>query len=124
MMLLSGCAPSNNIVSTRSAPSPNAISVKQEMHDIVAAANLALREVRLARTAGGVLKAEVEILNNTSATQRMAYRFEWFDPTGVRIESMQSQLLPGSVAPGGVQTLTSVAPSEKASDFRLQMLRR
>lgn len=123
-LLLAGCAPSNNIVSTRSAPSPNAVSVKQEMHDIVAAANLTLGEVRLARTPGGVLKAEVELLNNTSATQRMAYRFEWFDPTGVRIESMQSQLLPGSVPPGGVQTLTSVAPSEKASDFRLQMLRR
>jgi hypothetical protein len=122
--MLGACAPSNNIVTTRTTPSPNAIAVSQQLNDMVAATNLKLGEVRLSRTQGGVLKAEVELMNQTSYTQRMAYRFEWFDASGVRIDSMQSQLLVGSVAPGGVQTLTSVAPSEKASDFRLQMLRR
>lgn len=124
VMAVAPACTSTNRVATRSEPSVNAIPVRQDIRDAAGAANLHLVETRLSRTPGGVLKAEVEVSNETRSIQSALYRFEWFDAAGSRIESMQSQQLPISVNPGAVAILRSVAPSEAATDFRLQMLRR
>ena len=119
-----GCSPSTNRATTRAEPSQNVVPVRLDIRDAAAAANLQLVETRVSRTPGGVLKAEVEISNELRSVQRAVYRFEWFDRAGSRIESMQSQQLPISVDPGAVAILRSIAPSEAATDFRLQLLRR
>ena len=121
--LLVGCSPKTNISTTKSGPSPSATTLNSRLRDELGRINLSLVETRLNRTPGGVLKAEVELTNNTTSIQRALYRFEWFDGNGALIESMQSQQMPFAVNPGAVYTLKSVAPSEAAKDFRLQVLR-
>ena len=121
--MLAGCAPKTNISTTKSGASPSAVPLNSRLRDELGRINLSLVESRLNRTPGGVLKAEVELTNNTTSIQRALYRFEWFDENGARIDSMQSQQMPFSVDPGAVYTLKSVAPSEAAKDFRLQVLR-
>ena len=120
---LAGCAPKTNISTTKSGASPSAVTLNSRLRDELGRINLSLVESRLSRTPGGVLKAEVELTNNTTSIQRALYRFEWFDENGARIDSMQSQQMPFAVDPGAVYTLRSVAPSEAAKDFRLQVLR-
>jgi len=121
--LLVGCSPKTNISTTKSGPSPSATTLNSRLRDELGRINLSLVETRLNRTPGGVLKAEVELTNNTTSIQRALYRFESFDGNGALIESMQSQQMPFAVNPGAVYTLKSVAPSEAAKDFRLQVLR-
>ncbi|MFN9991891.1 MAG: YcfL family protein [Phycisphaerales bacterium] len=122
--LFAGCAKKTNIATTKSQPSASAVPVRQDIRDSLGAARLELIEVRMNPTPGGVMKAEVEFSNNTSSIQRITYKFEWFDAAGSRIESMQSQTLPLAVNPGEIKVIRSVAPSESATDFRLQVLRR
>ncbi len=117
------CSPKTNISTTKSGPSPSAVTLNSRLRDELGRINLSLVETRLNRTPGGVLKAEVELTNNTTSIQRALYRFEWFDENGATIDSMQSQQMPFAVNPGAVYTLKSVAPSEAAKDFRLQVLR-
>lgn len=123
MMASQGCAPKTNISTTKSGPSASAIPLNSRLRDELGRINLSLVESRITRTPGGVLKAEVELTNNTTSIQRALYRFEWFDQNGSIIQSMQSQQMPFAVDPGAVYTLRSVAPSEAATDFRLQVLR-
>lgn len=120
---LAGCSPKTNISTTKTGASPSAVALNSRLRDELGRINLSLVESRLNRTPGGVLKAEVELTNNTTSIQRALYRFEWFDENGALIESMQSQQMPFAVNPGAVYTLKSVAPSEAAKDFRLQVLR-
>ena len=120
---LAGCSPKTNISTTKAGASPSAVTLNSRLRDELGRVNLSLVESRLNRTPGGVLKAEVELTNNTTSIQRALYRFEWFDGNGALIESMQSQQMPFAVNPGAVYTLKSVAPSEAAKDFRLQVLR-
>jgi uncharacterized protein YcfL len=122
--LVAGCAKRTNIATTKTQPSASAVPVRQDIRDALGAARLELIEVRMNPTPGGVMKAEVEFSNNTSSIQRITYKFEWFDAAGSRIESMQSQTLPLAVNPGEIKVIRSVAPSESATDFRLQVLRR
>lgn len=122
--LVAGCAKKTNIATTKTQPSASAVPVRQDIRDALGAARLELIEVRMNPTAGGVMKAEVEFSNNTSSIQRITYKFEWFDAAGSRIESMQSQTMPLVANPGEIKVIRSVAPSESATDFRLQVLRR
>lgn len=122
--LVAGCAKKTNIATTKTQPSASAVPVRQDIRDALGAARLELIEVRMNPTPGGVMKAEVEFSNNTSSIQRITYKFEWFDAAGSRIESMQSQTMPLVANPGEIKVIRSVAPSESATDFRLQVLRR
>lgn len=124
VMALAACAPSTNRATTRSGPSPSAVSLSQEVRDSIGASRLRLVEARLNNTPGGVLKAEVEVSNETKDYQTIVYRFEWFDGDGSRVESVQSQQISTTVDPGAVAVLRSIAPSEAAKDFRLQVFRR
>ena len=82
---------------------------------------LQLGAIATATNAGGLMAAQVTA--STSATQPRAidYRFEWLDANGQVIPSVLSRDLRLTLYPGATQTLSCVAPSPSAVDFRLHL---
>ncbi|MGN0852590.1 MAG: YcfL family protein [Kiritimatiellia bacterium] len=75
-------------------------------------------DVRLTRTGSQQLTLQANVVNNTDAVVRMAYRTVWLDAAGAEIPSAVSTWLPISAAPREVVGLKSTAPAPNAVDFR------
>jgi hypothetical protein len=75
-----------------------------------------IEEVRCTTT-GDLMKIDVVVHNDESDVERLLYKFRWMDAEGMRAadeESWKPVLLYGNSR----QTLTTVAPTPKARDFR------
>jgi uncharacterized protein YcfL len=75
-----------------------------------------IEEVRCTTT-GDLMKIDVVVHNDESDVERVLYKFRWMDAEGMRAadeESWKPVLLYGNSR----QTLTTVAPTPKARDFR------
>jgi len=122
-LLAGGCTRAVNVTTTRQTPSAASVPFRTDVNDALGKAQLRLAEVRVDRSPGGPLRAQVDVSNETSRVKRFSYKFEWLDAAGVLIYSTQSTWIPASVPPGGIATIRSVAPTDAAADFRLQVLR-
>lgn len=68
-------------------------------------------------TSGDLLKVDVVIHNDESDVERLLYKFRWSDAEGMRAaeeESWKPMLMYGNSR----QTITTIAPTPKARDFR------
>ena len=110
-----------NTVSTREGPSASSVPYIKQINDSIDSIFLNATDVRRVLTPGGVLKAQVDIANDDFRTRRFAYRFEWLDQAGTVLESRLSSWEQKEIPSGGMTTLSSVAPSKTATDFRLQV---
>lgn len=75
-----------------------------------------LEEIRCTTT-GDLLKVDVIVYNDESDVERLMYKFRWADAEGMRAadeESWKPLLLHGNSR----QTVTTIAPSPKARDFK------
>lgn len=77
-----------------------------------------------AMTPGGVLKAQVELVNRTKSLTRFAYRFEWFDANGMQINNVLSgALIPDQIEGGESKFISALAPTPACKDFRLKLMK-
>ena len=66
----------------------------------------------------GLLRIDADLKNDGRQERRIAYRFRWLDQNGMRAtedESWKPLLIYGKT----IYTVTTTAPSQDASDFRL-----
>jgi len=119
---LSGCGTVNS-VSTRGTTASTSIPYTQQINDALSGLFLKAKDVRLVRTPGDVLKAQVDIANDGLATRHFSYKFDWLDQDGTTIDSKLSTWQQKEIAAGGMDTITAVAPIPQATDFRLQVRR-
>ena len=110
-----------NTVSTRTAPAETAIPYVTQVNDALSGLSLKAKDVRLVRTPGGVLKAQIDVANDDLRTRSFNYRIDWIDQSGTVIDAQTSVWQPRSVASGGMVTISAVAPSPLATDFRMQV---
>jgi uncharacterized protein YcfL len=82
---------------------------------------LTAKEVRMNRTPGGPMEVQVDVENNGFDYKTFAYRFDWVDASGNVIESQTSVWKATNVPSGGSTVIRSVAPTDTAADFRLQV---
>ena len=72
--------------------------------------------------AGGLLKIQAKIVNNTNSYCMVNYKFTWFDKDGMEFDSTTSKwqniVLEGREA----KFISAVAPSENVADFSLKLL--
>ena len=80
---------------------------------------LPVSRVTTARQNDRRLKVQISLENVITATQVVAYKFEWFDPSGMAAPDSfwQQQVVPS----GGTLILESSAPSVKHDNFRLTL---
>jgi hypothetical protein len=119
---IAGCG-TVNTTSTRTEPAKTAVTAQTRVNDLLTEIFLSCKEVRMQPTKGGPLEVQVDVENNGFSYRTFAYRFDWVDASGSVIPSMTSQWKSTNVPSGGSTVIRSVAPSESATDFRLQVRR-
>lgn len=110
LALLAGCA-------TPPPPAPGSAASK-----VVSLGNMKNIEVRAMRVAreNGFLTVNVQLENTSSYNKQMYYRFAWLGNDGFPVADAESWK---SVTLDGTQTsyLPAIAPTPKATDFRLEV---
>jgi uncharacterized protein YcfL len=112
-----------NTTSTRTAPATSAVDATTRVNDLLQQIFLTAKEVRMNRTKGGPMEVQVDVENNGFQYRSFAYRFDWVDAAGNVIASQTSVWKSTNVPSGGSTVIRSVAPTEEAADFRLQIRR-
>lgn len=122
-LALAACG-SVNTVGTRSAPSTDVVSpLQSRINDALTDLYLHCTGARMSRTHGGPLQAQVDVANNDFRYRNFAYRFTWLGPNGNTIAWPMSVWKPAVIASGGSMTLISIAPTDAARDFSLEIRR-
>ena len=117
---VSGCG-SVNTTYTRTTPADSAISAQTRVNDLFQQFFLTAKEVRMNRTKGGPMEVQIDVENNGFAYKTFSYRFDWVDTAGNVIPSQLSVWKVTNVPSGGSTVIRAIAPSDDASDFRLQL---
>ncbi|HHT9160030.1 MAG TPA: YcfL family protein [Candidatus Brocadiaceae bacterium] len=73
-------------------------------------------------TPGGFLQVQIEVLNQKNSMQNFSYRFEWFDMNGVLINTPTSVWIPRQIEGQETLSITAVAPTTTAKDFRVKFM--
>ena len=120
--VVTGCG-TVNTTSTRTGPADSAVEATTKVNNLLQQIFLTAKEVRMNRTKGGPMEVQVDVENNGFQYRSFAYRFDWVDASGNVISSMQSQWKSTNVPSGGSTVIRSVAPTDDAKDFRLQVRR-
>ncbi len=83
-------------------------------------------DVRESRVNGDVMKVQVEIVNNNLRPGNMDYKFEWFDESGMIVNTTGAGGGWRSfvIQTGEQMSLTDIAPNDRCKDFRLKIERR
>lgn len=119
-LLVASCG-SVNTTYTRTTPADSAIAAQTRVNDLFQQIFLTAKEVRMNRTKGGPMEVQIDVENNGLSYKTFSYRFDWVDPAGNVISSQLSVWKQTNVPSGGSTVIRAVAPSDDASDFRLQL---
>jgi len=80
--------------------------------------------VNQAMTAGGLLKVQAEIMNQSRYQKKFNYRWEWFDQNGMQVSTPGTDVLIPVVIEGKESKFISgLAPTPACQDFRLKLIR-
>ena len=80
-------------------------------------------EIRTGTTADGKnIKIQLEVMNRSRDIGRVSYLVEWFDESGMKIE-IPSTWRPLTIPPAKIESITAVAPTANAKDFRISLQR-
>ena len=119
-LLAAGCG-SVNTTYTRTTPADSAILAQTRVNDLFQQFFLTAKEVRMNRTKGGPMEVQIDVENNGFDYKTFSYRFDWVDTAGNVIPSQLSVWKVSNVPSGGSAVIRAIAPSDDASDFRLQL---
>ncbi len=70
---------------------------------------------------GGLMKAQVTVRNVKRADLKMAYRFQWFNASGMEVSTSAQPWLEKILIGGEVVYLSSVSPNPTCKDFKILM---
>ena len=78
--------------------------------------------VNTVTTPAGFLKIQMEVQNLTRSLKSCTYRIEWFDEHAMIINSVTAAALPLALEGGETKSITAIAPTPMAKDFRIKFL--
>lgn len=122
VLSLCGCG-SVNTTYTRTTPADTSIPARTQVNDLLTQIFLKAGEVRMFPSKGGPLEVQVDVINDGFSYRSFSYRFDWVDRSGNVIPSQTSVWKSASVPSGSSVVIRSIAPTETATDFRLQVRR-
>lgn len=70
---------------------------------------------------GDILKIQVMLQNTTPFQQRIIYKFEWYDMTGMLVDTPLSTWQARTLEGKETITVTGVAPTPQTKDFKLKL---
>jgi uncharacterized protein YcfL len=120
-----GCHDNSVNTTQRTEPTfhPTPVADKRIIFDQQLADIATVTGVRQATVSGDMLKIQVDITNLKTNPTSFNYKFEWYDPAGMIIESPLSTWQSQTIEGRETVALTGVAPTPTAKDFILKLQR-
>jgi uncharacterized protein YcfL len=117
-----GCKSVNTVERKTPTYDANVIEDKRVETDNFLSDKAKILQVRQADV-NGLLKIDVEILNDKAWSGNFDYKFEWFDDVGMPVDSPTSVWTTAHVQPRETISVDAIAPNPKCKDFRLKLQR-
>jgi uncharacterized protein YcfL len=122
-LAVAGCHNSMNSVENAQKEGQRAMIADQRVvTDTGLNKNVSVVGLNTAMTPGGLLKVQAELLNRSRSLQRFSYRFEWFDASGMQIDTVMTAVIADQIEGGESKFISAVAPIPACKDFRLKLL--
>lgn len=123
MPLGNGCRTTNTYSRADSAPEKNVVDDKRIIWDPLLGFRAQVLEIIESETASGFPKVQVEIRNNGFFRKRFEYRFEWFDESGIQVESSSRAYQVQEILGRERVYISGTAPTRDVKDFKLKLIR-
>lgn len=123
LALVSGCATNVNTVErAQSQATPNYVADKRVITDSTLGGLIRIVSVNESTVSGNLKKVQVVLENAKDNTRRVNYKFEWTDQDGMATNGIVQSWQPLVFAGRESLTVSSVAISPKAVDFKLKLV--
>jgi len=123
LLAVSGCKTSvNSVENAQKEGQRQMVSDSRVITDGSLANKVSIVGVNQTMTPGGLLKVQVELLNKTRSYQSFSYRFEWFDASGMQMNSLSPAVIGSSIEGKESKFVSAVAPTAACKDFRLKLI--
>lgn len=119
---ISSCASVNTVERETTIGTRQMVADKRVITDETLENKVNIIGVNEATTSGGFLQIQVEVLNGRNSMQEFSYRIEWFDMNGMAINTPTSVWIPRQIEGQESLTITAVAPTPAAKDFRVKFM--
>ena len=124
MLLAGGCKTTtvNTVENAQPTAKKEMVSDKRIITDSSLAKKVYVVGVNDAKTPGGLIQVQLEVVNQTSSRQRFTYHVQWFDANGMQLSSTTAAILPCVIEGKETRYLSAVAPHPACKDFRVQFM--
>jgi uncharacterized protein YcfL len=125
ILLAGGCKSTttvNSVENAEPAAKKEMVSDKRIITDSSLAKKVYVVGVNDAKTPGGLLQVQLEVVNQTTSRQRFTYHVQWFDANGMQLSSTTAAILPCVIEGKETRYLSAVAPHPACKDFRVQFM--
>lgn len=122
VFLLTSCSTINTVERATPVGTKQMIADKRIITDSTLNKKVRIISLNESTTTGGFLQVQVEVLNQKNSMQSFNYRFEWFDMNGMLLNTPTSVWIPRQIEGQETLTITAVAPTTTAKDFRVKFI--
>jgi uncharacterized protein YcfL len=123
LLTVSGCKTSvNSVENAQKTGQRQMVTDQRVVTDRGLAKKVSIVGVNQVTTSGGFLKVQIELLNTTRSPQRFSYRFEWFDASGMLLNSAAMPTFADQIDGGEDKFITGQAPTPASKDFRVKFI--
>lgn len=119
-LLLGGCQNVNTYENAESRATPTYVADKRVITDNTLAGTVRVVSINQATVSGNLLKIQATVENLKSKPRTVNYKFEWVDVDGMSVNSPNETWKSLALQGRETQTISTVAISPKAVDFRLK----
>ena len=120
-LVLTGCATNvNTYERAESQAAPNYVADKRVITDNTLAGTFRVVSINQGTVSGNLLKVQATVENLKNKTRTLNYKFEWVDVNGMAVDSPNETWKAILLQGRETQTISTVAVTPKAVDFRLK----
>ena len=122
LFVFTSCTTVNTVERATPIGTKQVIADKRVITDLTLNKKVSIVGMNEGMTPGGFLQVQIEVLNRKNSMQAFNYRFEWFDTNGMLIDTPTSVWIPRQIEGQETLTITAVAPTTTAKDFRVKFM--
>lgn len=120
-LVLTGCATNvNTYERAESQAAPSYVADKRVITDNTLAGTFRVVSINQGTVSGNLLKVQATVENLKNKTRTLNYKFEWVDVNGMAVDSPNETWKAILLQGRETQTISTVAITPKAVDFRLK----
>ncbi len=122
LFVFTSCTTVNTVERATPIGTKQVIADKRVITDLTLNKKVSIVGMNEGMTPGGFLQVQIEVLNRKNSMQTFSYRFEWFDMNGMLVDTPTSVWIPRQIEGQETLTITAVAPTTTAKDFRVKFM--